>query len=68
MNQKSPLLKRSGRNISLPFFVSMYLTHKFEGTNGFSNYVLNLILDDLCKDQEFINEFPSELKSLGRAN
>jgi hypothetical protein len=46
----------------------MYLTHKFEGTNGFSNYVLNLILDDLCKDQEFINEFPSELKSLGRAN
>jgi hypothetical protein len=45
----------------------MYLTHKFEGTNGFSNYVLNLILDDLCKDQEFTNEFPSELKSLGRA-
>ena len=66
MNQKSPLLKRSGRNISLPFFVSMYLTHKFEGTNGFSQYILDLILNDLCKNEDFTNEFPSELKMLGR--
>lgn len=66
MNQKSPLLKRSGRNISIPFFVSMFLTHKFDGTNKFSQYVLDLILDDLCKDEDFVNEFSSELKRLGR--
>lgn len=58
------MLKRHGRNISLPFFVDLWLRNMFDGQNGFSNYILRLIIADLKKNPDFVNEFGSELKQL----
>ena len=64
MKTVQPMLKRHGRNISLPFFVDLWLRNMFDGQNGFSNYILMLIIADLKKNPDFVNEFGSELKQL----
>lgn len=64
MKTVQPMLKRSGRNISIPFFVDLWLRNMFDGQHGFSNYVLKLILEDLKKNPDFISEFGTELKQL----
>ena len=58
------MLKRHGRNISLPFFVDLWLRNMFDGQNGFSKYILRLFIADLKKNPDFVNEFGSELKQL----
>lgn len=65
MKQVQPMLKRHGRNISLPFFIDLWLRNKFDGTEGFSKYILKLITDDLIKDKAFVDEFETELKQIG---
>lgn len=64
MKSVQPMLKRHGRNVSLPFFVDLWLRNKFDGRDGFSAYILKLILDDLRQDEDFNNEFGTELKQL----
>ena len=64
MKKLLPMCKKVGRNISLPFFIDLWLRERFKSTEC-SPYLVKLIISDMRnKDPDFCIEFNREIDSI----